>query len=61
MAIAAGVNLILSPIGHIALSKLKALSPDGRCKTFDESANGYVRRRESVVLFSNRWLKRSQQ
>ncbi len=43
MAIAAGVNLILSPIGNIALSKLKALSPDGRCKTFDESANGYVR------------------
>jgi phthiocerol/phenolphthiocerol synthesis type-I polyketide synthase B len=43
MAIASGVNLILSPIGNIALSKLKALSPDGRCKTFDESANGYVR------------------
>ncbi len=43
MAIASGVNLILSPIGNIALSKLKALSPDGRCKTFAESANGYVR------------------
>lgn len=43
MAIASGVNLILSPIGNIALSKLKALSPDGRCKTFDQSANGYVR------------------
>lgn len=43
MAIASGVNLVLSPIGNIALSKLKALSPDGRCKTFDESANGYVR------------------
>ena len=43
MAIAAGVNLILSPIGSIALTNLKALSPDGRCKTFDESANGYVR------------------
>ncbi|MGK7949304.1 MAG: type I polyketide synthase [Xenococcaceae cyanobacterium] len=43
MAIAAGVNLILSPIGSIALTNLKALSPDGRCKTFDENANGYVR------------------
>jgi acyl transferase domain-containing protein len=43
MAIASGVNLVLSPIGNIALSKLKALSPDGRCKTFDDSANGYVR------------------
>ncbi|MDJ0843672.1 type I polyketide synthase [Crocosphaera sp.] len=43
MALAGGVNVILSPIGNIALSRLKALSPDGRCKTFDASANGYVR------------------
>ena len=43
MALAGGVNIILSPIGNIALSRLKALSPDGRCKTFDASANGYVR------------------
>jgi acyl transferase domain-containing protein len=43
LALAGGVNLILSPIGNIGLTKLKALSPDGRCKTFDARANGYVR------------------
>lgn len=43
LALAGGVNLILSPKGHIGFSQLKALSPDGRCKTFDESANGYGR------------------
>ena len=42
LALAGGVNLILSPIGTINRSKLKALSPDGRCKTFDASANGYA-------------------
>lgn len=43
LALAGGVNLILSPMGHIGLTNLKALSPDGRCKTFDAGANGYVR------------------
>lgn len=43
LALAGGVNLILSPTGHIGLTKLKALSPDDRCKTFDAEANGYVR------------------
>ncbi|MEM9218566.1 MAG: SDR family NAD(P)-dependent oxidoreductase [Cyanobacteria bacterium P01_F01_bin.150] len=42
-ALAGGVNLMLSPKPTIGLSKLKALSPDGRCKTFDANANGYVR------------------
>lgn len=43
VALAGGVNLTLSPHTNIALSKAHMLSPDGRCKTFDQRANGYVR------------------
>ncbi len=43
IAVAAGVNLILTPDVNIALSQATMMSPDGRCKTFDENANGYVR------------------
>ena len=43
IALAGGVNLILSPEISITSTKAKTLSPDGYCKTFDASANGYVR------------------
>lgn len=43
MALAGGVNLILSPAHSIAFTKAGVLAPDGRCKTFDSSADGYVR------------------
>lgn len=43
MALAGGVNLMLSPVTTIAFCKLKALAPDGRGKTFDASADGYSR------------------
>ena len=43
VALAGGVNLILSPEGSIAASRARMLAPDGRCKTFDASANGYGR------------------
>ncbi len=43
MALAGGVNLILSPITTISAAQAGMMSPDGRCKTFDARANGYVR------------------
>ena len=43
MALTGGVNLILSPDTSIAVSRTRALAPDGRCKTFDAAANGFVR------------------
>jgi amino acid adenylation domain-containing protein len=42
-AIAGAINIIMDPKPHIYLSKIGMLSPDGACKTFDKSANGYVR------------------
>jgi acyl transferase domain-containing protein len=42
-ALAGGVNLVLSPVNTIAFSRMKAMAPDGLCKTFDARANGYTR------------------
>ncbi len=43
MAIAGGINLMLRPEANIVLSKSRMLAKDGLCKTFDASADGYVR------------------
>lgn len=42
-ALAGGVNIVLSPEGTVYFSKLKALSPTGRCHTFSADADGFVR------------------
>lgn len=43
MAIAGGVNLLLAPESSVCLSRMRALSPTGRCHTFSADADGYVR------------------
>ncbi|MFN3647968.1 MAG: SDR family NAD(P)-dependent oxidoreductase [Armatimonadota bacterium] len=43
LALAGGVNLILAHGSTAALSALQMLSPDGRCKAFDASADGFIR------------------
>jgi len=43
MAIAGGVNTLVTPDMHISLGKMGMLSVDGRCKTFSRHANGFVR------------------
>ncbi len=43
LALAGGVNLILSPNNMAAVCRTRALAPDGRCKTFDAAADGFVR------------------
>lgn len=43
IAIAGGVNAILSPELTSAFTQAQMLATDGRCKTFDADADGYVR------------------
>jgi acyl transferase domain-containing protein/SAM-dependent methyltransferase len=54
LALAAGVNLILTPQVTIALSKANMMAPDGRCKTFDDAADGFVRGEGCGVLVLKR-------
>ncbi|SJN54914.1 Erythronolide synthase, modules 1 and 2 [Vibrio ruber DSM 16370] len=42
-AIVGGVNAIISPGTTVTLSQFGMMSPKGRCKAFDASADGYVR------------------
>ncbi len=43
LCLVGGVNLVLIPEPTVSCSQAQMLSPDGRCKIFDASANGYVR------------------
>lgn len=42
VAVAGGVDILLDELPYLNLSEGRALSPDGRCHTFDERANGFV-------------------
>ncbi|MBO1055820.1 MAG: amino acid adenylation domain-containing protein [Dolichospermum sp. JUN01] len=54
IALVGGVNLILDPAITINLCQSGMMSPDGRCKTFDAAANGYVRGEGCGVLVLKR-------
>src|SRR5215467_1460350 len=43
LALAGGVNMILTPVNTLAECRAKMLSPGGKCRTFDEAADGMVR------------------
>jgi len=51
MAIAGGVSLTFSPYTFLGAGKLGILSSDGKCKTFDKEANGYVKGEGVGVVF----------
>ncbi|MFE5208782.1 SDR family NAD(P)-dependent oxidoreductase, partial [Streptomyces sp. NPDC056600] len=50
LAVVGGVNLVLSPHSSADSTRFGALSPDGRCFTFDERANGYARGEGGVAV-----------
>ncbi|TGD89817.1 SDR family NAD(P)-dependent oxidoreductase [Mycolicibacterium sp. CH28] len=54
MALAGGVNVLLSPASIVAASRARMLAPDGKCKTFDEAADGYVRGEGCGILVLKR-------
>ena len=54
LALAAGVNLILSPELSVTFSHAHMMAADGRCKTFDAAADGYVRGEGCGVLVLKR-------
>ncbi|EAQ86894.1 hypothetical protein CHGG_08147 [Chaetomium globosum CBS 148.51] len=54
MAIVGGCNLMISPSMFIFQSGQGFLSPDGKCKTFDASADGYGRGEGFAVVILKR-------
>src|ERR1700751_919279 len=56
-ALAGGVTVMITPGGFIGFSQASMLSPDGKCKAFDASANGFVRGEGAGVLVLKRLTK----
>lgn len=54
IALCGGVNVLHNPRSFIILSNAQMLAPDGRCKSFDEAADGYARAEGCGVLVLKR-------
>jgi acyl transferase domain-containing protein len=54
LAIAGGVNALLLPDVFVSFCAASMLSPDGRCKAFDASSNGFVRAEGAGALVLRR-------
>ena len=57
LALAGGVNVLLSPDGYVCFSKWGMMAPDGRCKTFDARADGFVRSEGCGVVVLKRLVR----
>lgn len=57
MALAGGVNLMLSPLGIASMCMMGALAKDGRCKPFDANGDGYGRAEGCGILVLKRLSK----
>lgn len=54
LALTGGIQLIPTPAKHVSFSQAGILSEDGRCKTFSDKANGYVRSEGIGILLLKR-------
>lgn len=50
-ALAGGANALFHPGGFVSFSRAGMLSPTGRCKAFDVSADGFVRSEGAGMIF----------
>src|SRR5262249_47066600 len=55
LVLVGGVDTQQGPFAYMAFSKTQALSPRGRCRTFDESADGIVISEESRCSCASAW------
>ena len=54
IGVAGGAHMILAPDLYINFAKAKMLSPNGRCATFDEAADGFCRAEGHAVVVLKR-------